>query len=87
MASSLSLSLEVVLLEEGPYTEFDDELRSAVKERLEGGDVSQLSNPLLSPAFFFREGLIGDRTVRVLGPHLVFDILTILLCVTLISGH
>ena len=67
-----SFSLQVGLVEEGPDTEFDDQLCSALKERLEGGDVPQVVIPSLSPAFFSRDDLKGDRKTKVLGPHLVF---------------
>ena len=74
-----SFSLQVGLIEEGPDAEFDDQLGSALKERLEGGDVSQVVSPSLSPTFFSREDLKGNRKTKVLGPHLV--------CRFLLSGY
>ena len=76
-----SFTLQVGLFEEGPDTEFDDQLRSALKERFEGGNVPQVVIPSLSPAFFSREDLKGDGKTKVLRPHLIF---TVWLFVTLI---
>ena len=70
----LLLRLQVSLQEESPDGELDDELGSALEERLEGGDVPQVVLPLPPPAFLAREDLIGNTEAEVLRPHLLNDV-------------
>ena len=67
----ISLELfQMVLEEESPNAELDDQLGDALDERFKGGDVPHVVIPLLQPVRSPQENLMSNAKVEILGPTL-----------------